>query len=142
MAKKSRVVQVGCGGRGQAHLKATLAVKDIDLVALCDTDKARLDAAVNQFGFKGRTYSSMPGMLKKEKYDVVDIITPPTIRVGIVEEAVSCGAKAILIEKPIALRPSEARRLAAIGKNVLIGVNTQYQWMPHWQKFWKLLAAN
>ncbi len=49
------------------------------------------------------------------------------------------GAKAILIEKPIALKPSESRRLVELGRECFISVNTQYQWMPHWQRFWKML---
>lgn len=48
-----KVAVVGCGGvaRG-SHLPAWKRVPDIELVALCDKDKARADAAVAQFGGK------------------------------------------------------------------------------------------
>ncbi len=122
------------------HGRVTRATKDIELVALCDMDKPKLEKAAADLGVK-KTYTNFGEMLDKECYDLVDIITPPTIRVGIVEEAIAHGAKAILLEKPIALRPSEGRRLEELGKKTLIAINTQYQWMPHWQKFWKLLAV-
>src|ERR687890_136183 len=50
----------------------------------------------------------------------------------------AAGARNILIEKPIGLRPSETRRLRELGEECFIAVNTQYQWMPHWQRFWGL----
>jgi predicted dehydrogenase len=82
----------------------------------------------------------MSEMIRQEQPELVDIITPPTIRAAIVELALAAGAPAILIEKPLALIPSEARRLTELGRERLIVVNTQYQWMAHWQRFWALLA--
>lgn len=122
------------------HAQVTRATKDLELVALCDMDKPKLDQAAAKLGVS-KTYTVFSEMLDKERYDLVDIITPPTLRVGIVEEAMAHGAKNILIEKPIALRPSEGHRLEELGRKIFIAVNTQYQWMPHWRKFWKLLAA-
>lgn len=71
----------------------------------------------------------------------VSIITPPTLRTVVVEPAFEAGAKAILIEKPLALFPSEARRLELLGSERLLAINTQYRWMAHWQKLWPLLDA-
>jgi predicted dehydrogenase len=139
MSDTLRVVQVGCGGRAQAHIEAMLASGAIDLVALCDTDEQRLQATGERFGID-RRYRDMAEMIRAERPELVDIVTPPTIRASIVEPAIAAGAPALLIEKPIALTPSEARRLAELGRERLIAVNTQYQWMPHWQRFWSLLA--
>lgn len=139
MSKNFRVIQLGCGPRGITHAQATRDVEGVELTAICDMDRQRLDAAQKELGIT-KTYQDFGEMLRKERYDLVDIITPPTIRVEVVEQAAAAGAKAILIEKPIALRPSEARRLAELGRSRLIAVNTQYQWMPHWQNFWKILG--
>ena len=49
-SEKLRVVQVGCGKRGQIHIKPMLVSGVIDLVALCDLDAGRLQAAGEQFG--------------------------------------------------------------------------------------------
>jgi predicted dehydrogenase len=139
-ADKLRVVQVGCGPRGRAHLAAMQACGAVDLVAICDRHAEKVDAAGDAFGI-ARRYGDLAAMIAAEGPDLVDIVTAPSIRVGIVEEALAAGAPAILIEKPIALTPPDAQRLAALGEERLIAVNTQYPWMPHWQRFWDLLQA-
>lgn len=138
--RKLRVVSVGCGGRAQSHMKAMLESGAVDLVALCDLDEARLKATSERYQIS-KTYRSLEEMIHKEKPELVDIVTPPTIRASIVEPAVRAGAPAILIEKPIALKPSESNRLVELGRDRLIAVNTQYQWKPHWQRFWELLQG-
>jgi len=110
----------------------------VDLVALCDIDEERLKQAGERYQ-TSRLYTCMEEMIAKEEPEFVDICTPPTIRTSIVEPAIKAGAPAILIEKPIALKPSEARKLVKLGQDRLIAVNTQYQWKPHWQKFWGML---
>ncbi|HEX9442079.1 MAG TPA: Gfo/Idh/MocA family oxidoreductase [Roseiflexaceae bacterium] len=136
---KLRVVQVGCGKRAQAHVAAMLASGAIDLVALCDLDQQKLHATGEKFGIS-RRYRDMEAMIRAEEPELVNIVTPPIIRAAIVEPAIAAGAPALLIEKPLALTPSESRRLVVLGRDRLIAVNTQYQWMPHWQRFWGLLA--
>jgi len=136
--EKLRVLQVGCGGRARAHIAAMLACGAVELLALCDLDEDRLNAAGEQFGI-ARRYRDLEEAIRVEQPDLVDIVTPPTIRASIVEPAIVAGARALLIEKPLALTPSEARRLTELGSDRLIAVNTQYRWMPHWQRFWGLL---
>jgi predicted dehydrogenase len=140
MTDKLRVVQVGCGGRAQQHIAAMLSSGAVDLVALCDLDDQKLQATGDAFGI-ARRYHDLAAMIREQQPELVDIVTPPTIRAAIVELALAAGAPALLIEKPIALTPSESRRLAELGRDRLIAVNTQYQWMPHWRRFWDLLAG-
>jgi hypothetical protein len=135
---KLRILQVGCGGRARAHIAAMQACGAVELLALCDLDEERLNAAGQQFGI-ARRYRDMAEAIRAEQPDLVDIVTPPTIRAAIVEPAIAAGARALLIEKPLALTPSESRRLVELGRERLIAVNTQYQWMPHWQRFFWLL---
>lgn len=137
---KLRVVSVGCGPRGDAHMAAMRNSGAADLVALCDLHEPRLRILGEKHAVKN-LYHDMTEMIRREKPDLVDIVTAPTHRVGIVEAALAAGARNILIEKPVALRPSEAARLAELGRQpgCLIAVNTQYQWMPHWQRFWRLI---
>jgi predicted dehydrogenase len=110
----------------------------VDLVGICDLDERRLHATADTFGITDR-FGDMAEMIRSTGPELVDIVTQPTLRAAIVEPAIAAGAPALLIEKPIALTPSEMRRLVALGQDCLIAVNTQYQWMPHWQRIWQLL---
>jgi predicted dehydrogenase len=136
--EKLKAVQVGCGARAQAHIAAMQECGAVDLIALCDQDEAKLNAAGDKFGIEQR-YKNMSEMIRALKPEFVNIVTPPNIRLGIVEEAVEAGAPAILLEKPLSLTLQEAERLLELSKDRLIAVNTQYQWMPHWKRFWHLL---
>jgi predicted dehydrogenase len=138
---KLRVASVGCGPRGDAHMAAMRNSGAADLVALCDLHEPRMRTLGQKYGV-GRLYRDLGEMVRREKPDLLDIVTPPTVRVRVVEEAIAAGARNILIEKPIALRPSESKRLVELGREpgVLIAVNTQYPWMPHWRRFWPLIA--
>lgn len=137
--EKLRVASVGCGPRGHAHMNAMRLSGAVEHVAVCDVHADRVRAAAEKFVVP-RAYLDLSEMIQREQPDLVDIVTPPTIRVAVVEAAVLAGAKNILIEKPIALRPSESRRLVELGRQAFIAVNTQYQWMPHWQRFWGLIG--
>jgi predicted dehydrogenase len=136
-SNKLRMALAGCGRRGLVHLAAAAESGAIDTVAVCDIVPEKAQEAARQFGVAA-VYRDIGDMIAAHQPDLVDIVTMPTVRVGIVEEAVAAGARHILLEKPIALKPSEARRLAELGRQAFIAVNTQYQWMPHWQRFWPL----
>ena len=139
--EKLRIASVGCGPRGDAHMAAMRACGAADLLAACDLDENRLHTVGARHGVSN-LYRNMAEMIERERPQLVDIVTPPTIRTETVEAAVAAGARNILIEKPIALRPSESRRLAELSRRsgCFIAVNTQYQWMPHWRRFWRLIG--
>src|SRR5215212_3138499 len=125
--------------RGDAHMNAMRNCGAVELIAACDLHEERVRAAGAKFQVP-KLYQDLGEMIRREKPDLVDIVTPPTIRVGIVESAILAGAKHVLIEKPIALRPAESHRLVELGRQAFIAVNTQYQWMPHWQRFWGMIS--
>jgi predicted dehydrogenase len=135
---KLRAVQVGCGARAQAHIAAMQECGAIELLALCDQDETKLNTTGEKFSVK-QSYTNMSEMIRALQPEFVNIVTPPNIRLGIVEEALEAGAPAILLEKPLSLTLQEAERLLDLSQDRLIAVNTQYQWMPHWKKFWGLL---
>ena len=139
--EKIRIASVGCGPRGDAHMAAMRESRAADLVAACDLDERRRCAAGSKHGVPS-LYHDLAEMIEREQPDLVDIVTPPTLRCEIVEAAVAAGARNVLIEKPIALRPSESRRLLELSRSTgcFIAVNTQYQWMPHWRRFWRLIS--
>lgn len=138
--RKMRIAQVGCGGRGLGHLESIERAPNVELVALCEMDSVKLHAAGARFGVPN-LYSDMTTMIRETQADLISIITPPTLRLAVVKPAIAAGARAILLEKPLALTPSEARELAGLGRETFIAINTQYGWMPHWSAFWPRLES-
>jgi predicted dehydrogenase len=112
----------------------------VDLVALCDIHEEKRDKLGQQFGIT-HLYRDLEEMIRVEKPELVNIVTRPQIQLPLIEQAIAAGAPALLVEKPMALTLSASFRLVELGRERLIAVNTQYQWMPHWQYFWKLLAT-
>ncbi len=135
---KLRIAQIGCGKRGTIHMEAMRDCGAVDLIALCEQDVEKLHVAGEKYGVRQR-YSDLTEMIHAEQPDLVNIVTPPEVRLAIIEQAIAAGAKALLIEKPMALTRAELDRLLELGQDRLIAVNTQYQWMAHWGRFWNLL---
>lgn len=128
-----RVAFVGCGPRGRSHMDAARRSGAVELVAACDLDEKRMAEAVGACGIP-RSYRDQREMIRAEQPDLVDIVTPPPLRAAVVEPALEAGARAVLIEKPMALTPSETARVVALGRDRLVAVNTQYPWMPGWSR--------
>ena len=139
MPEKLRCVQIGCGDRAPSPIAAMQKSGAIDLVAVCDKHEEKRAQIGAKFKIP-RLYHDLKEMIQTEKPDLVNIVTRPEIRLPIIEQVIAAGAPALLIEKPMALTPPESTRLVELGRDRLIAVNTQYQWMPHWQRFWQFLA--
>lgn len=117
---------LGCGPRSYDHAAAYRGLDEIQLVAACDMNRERLDKYCTQFGV-AHPYEDLQTMLQKERPDILHIVTEPTIREEPLEIAAAFGVKGVLVEKPIALIPSQARKVADIVKRsgMKVAVNTQ-----------------
>ena len=75
MATRLRGALIGCGFFAQNHLNAwrDLAA-DVDLVAVCDMDRAKAEAVAAQFGVP-KAYADAAAMFAAERLDFVDIVT-------------------------------------------------------------------
>ena len=76
---KLRGMLIGCGFFAENHLNAWTSMRDtplegVELVAVCDRDLAKAEAAARRFGIP-RAYADAETMLAKQKPDFVDIAT-------------------------------------------------------------------
>ena len=75
MAARLRGALIGCGFFAQNHLNAWRDLaQDVDLVAVCDMDRAKAEAAAAKFGVP-KVYTDAATMFAAEKPDFVDIVT-------------------------------------------------------------------
>lgn len=75
MATRLRGALIGCGFFAQNHLNAWRDLSaEVELVAVCDMDRAKAEAAAAQFGIP-KVYADAAAMFAAERLDFVDIVT-------------------------------------------------------------------
>jgi len=110
--KKYRVAQAGCGHRGQIHLKGFMNNQDrFELVGVSDLDEQKMREAVELQGITAPLYTDTEKMLDETRPDIFCFVTPPAIRLPLIELGVKYGVKGIALEKPMATTIKEAKRI-------------------------------
>ncbi|HQO36911.1 MAG TPA: Gfo/Idh/MocA family oxidoreductase, partial [bacterium] len=79
--EKVRVAVVGVHGQGRSHVRQYLAIKEAELVALCDVDESVLDKASEELivgkGFpKPKFFWNYQELLEDPSIDAVSFATP------------------------------------------------------------------
>lgn len=122
---------IGTGGIAGTHLKVlSQMAEEVRLVAFCDTDSSRAEAAAQTYG--GKAYTDYEQMLDGEKLDAVYICVPPHAHVG-QEEMLAARGIPFFVEKPIANNLEKARAIAdAIDRAHLItSVGYHFRYMTY-----------
>ncbi|MEN6301072.1 MAG: Gfo/Idh/MocA family oxidoreductase [Armatimonadia bacterium] len=107
-----RALVLGCGARAHCHARV-YPVEGIEIVACCDIDAERREAFAKTYGIPA-TYDDYEKALAEVQPEVVHIVTNPVRRVWEAETTAKAGVKAMILEKPIAVRPGELRGLAEV----------------------------
>jgi len=113
---KVKVAVIGVGHLGSIHAKIYKELPDCELVAVCDTDKARLKEISGALGVPGYTdYREFIG-----KVDAISVATPTKLHYPIAADMLKHKIHA-LVEKPFTSCLKEADSLIKIArKNKLI----------------------
>lgn len=100
---------IGVGVMGANHVRVLSGMQGVNLAAISDMDKAKLDAVALKFNVKNR-YSDHKEMLQKEKLDGVIIAVPAAVHKKV---ALDCAERGIhiLLEKPIAHKLEDAQEI-------------------------------
>ena len=108
IGRKIRVGVVGCGRIAKNHLRAIGEYRDeLELVAVCDTDDAALDAAVSK-GVSG--FGNLDTMLGNIDLDLVCLCTPSGLHARQAATAAKYGVN-VLTEKPMATKFSDGKAM-------------------------------
>lgn len=107
--RKINIALVGCGRIANNHLQAINQHKDrLSLTALCDTDRAALKAATDEYGVDG--YDTLDEMLKFSNADIVTICTPSGLHPSQAIKIAASG-RHVITEKPMATRWQDGLRM-------------------------------
>jgi predicted dehydrogenase len=123
----ARVAIVGCGWWAtQAHLPALARNADAQVVALVDPDAERRERAARAFG-QPPGFASVEELLEEADVDAAIVAVPHAMHHGAAGPMLDRGIH-VLVEKPLAIAPGDARDLArraqAAGAELIVG----YPW--------------
>jgi myo-inositol 2-dehydrogenase/D-chiro-inositol 1-dehydrogenase len=124
-----RLGLIGCGRVAQqCHLPALRALTSIELVAVADSDSARLGQVADRSGVQ-RRYGDYRAMLNDGGIDVVAVCAPPEFHAEMGLAVLDAGQH-LFLEKPLALTVSDADRLvdraAATAGKAMTGFNLRW----------------
>ena len=108
--KKFRAAVIGCGGISQVHIAALQGMENVEIAAVCDIRKDRLEAARQKTGAKG--YDDWHEVVALSDIDVVHICLPHYLHAPVAIEALALGRN-VLTEKPMASSIEDARAMIA-----------------------------
>jgi UDP-N-acetyl-2-amino-2-deoxyglucuronate dehydrogenase len=109
VGRRVRVALVGCGRIAQKHLEAMQMHRDrLELVAVCDTDRTALEAAVTASGARG--FGSLTALLAGSDADVVVLCTPSGQHPAQTIQIAAAG-RHVITEKPMATRWADGKRM-------------------------------
>jgi len=109
-----RVGVVGCGEIAQLmHLPLLHELDEFTIAGLCDLSPGALEQLGNRYGVAMRT-SDYRDLLAREGIDAVAVCTYD--HAAVVAAALAAG-KHVLVEKPLAFTPAEARPLVAAARD-------------------------
>ena len=128
MDKPLRVAVIGLGVWGEKHVQALKTIPEVELVAVCDSDQARLKSLSSRYGIPN-IYSDFHELLRAERLDAVHVVTPEPAHRAPVVEAASMGIH-VLVEKPIAtsLGDADAMIAAAEKEQTILMVGHILRW--------------
>lgn len=120
-----RIGLIGCGGRGQAILKAAINAPNTEAVAVADVYTRHLEEA-KHIAPGAKTYSDFRGLLDDKSIDAVLIATPQHQHALQFVPAIQAG-KDVYQEKTMAFNPDHARRMrhAFLGSNRVVQIGIQ-----------------
>ena len=126
---KARIAVIGTGGWAtSAHIPAAKANVQAELVAVCDADPKRLQAAAQAYQIS-QTYSDYRAMLAHERLDGVVIATPHATHYPIARDCLAHGLH-VLVEKPMTLHAADAKALVELaaerGRELIVGYPYNY----------------
>jgi len=128
MAKKLKVGVIGLGNMGSTHLDIYSQISEVEVVAVADPNKSRLDGSNKAEGnISGQAQGSVAGLEAKQYIAGMDLIDDPDIElvdicVGtnlhfVFVEAALAKGKHVLVEKPLARTYDDAKTIVELAFN-------------------------
>lgn len=113
--KKFNVAVIGCGAISGRHLEAVSALRDAELVAVCDIKEPRALIVAEKYGVKA--YTDYRKMFKQEDLDAVHICLPHYLHTPVAQEALKCGIN-VICEKPMSINYADGKETVELAEKL------------------------
>ncbi|OGO81698.1 MAG: oxidoreductase [Clostridiales bacterium GWC2_40_7] len=127
---KTKIAIIGLGDMGTGHLNGFSALKEAEIVSLCDQDKNAIGRALGNIKNNNpTTYTNHKEMLENEDIDGVVIAVPGFLHEAIVMDCLE-HKKQIFLEKPVTVDYEGFKRIqkAKNDSNCIIQVGLVYRY--------------
>lgn len=135
-----RVAIVGCGYFAAFHHDAWARIPGVEVVAVCDRDPARAEAARAAHHPGATVFDDVERMLDAAGPTLVDIVTPPPTHAPL---TALCAARSIdvICQKPLAPDLDAARRLVdeAEAAGIRLAVHENFRFQPWFREARRLI---
>jgi predicted dehydrogenase len=133
---------IGYGLIGKRHVIDFKEQPDVNVVAVADVHKGRLDEAVGLVGGTVKGFRDFRRLLDNKDVNAVVISTPDHWHALMTMMACAAG-KDVYVEKPLTLFPNEGRWMIDVARRHrrVVQVGTQQRSGPHYQRAKDLIQA-
>jgi predicted dehydrogenase len=137
-----RVAIVGCGYFAAFHHEAWARMPGVEVVAVCDIDIAKAEAARAAHHPNARVFDDVERMFGDSGPTLVDIVTPPPTHRPLVALAGKAGID-VICQKPLAPELEEAYRLLddAEAAGIRLAVHENFRFQPWHREAKRLIEA-
>jgi predicted dehydrogenase len=119
-SERLRIAVIGCGGRGESHVDAWSGMNDVELVALCDPDGARVGQYAHKVekrtGKVPQLYEDLRRIFDDKSIDAVSIASQNHWHALATIWALQAG-KHVYVEKPVSHNIFEGRRMVDFARH-------------------------
>lgn len=149
----TRVGIIGLGFMGKMHLRCYQALDDVQVVAICDTDKAKFEETGGTAGnIEGadapldftniELYDDFDKMLAEARLDALSVTLPTYMHKQYTIKAMQAGVN-VLCEKPMALNVEDGREMiaAASQSGKLLQIGHCIRFWPEYAKTKELIDS-
>lgn len=145
-ARKTRYAIVGTGHRGSGMWGAEALKRHgatLDLVALCDVNPKRAEAANALMGTKAPVFTDLDRMLDAVKVDRIAVCTVDATHSGVIARALDRGLE-VITEKPMVTGLEQCRAIldAERTNRRKVAMAFNYRYSPKHEKVWSLLRTS
>jgi len=144
-APVARPLRIGIVGAGmvttRGHIPTYVRIPGVEVVAICDTNGERAQAAAAEFGIAG-VYGSHTEMLVHSQLDAISVGVPNAFHAAATIAGLEAGLH-VLCEKPLATSVADGERMLAAAQQsgTILAVNMSNRPRPEFQFIREQIAA-